>query len=234
FWNKKTVHGDASEISARRQQELQIAFSALDENNSGHIEKRELRNALSAIGEGVTEKELDEMVKIIERQTKMDRFHRVTSLPESGSKIGFREFCNFMNRFGEDEMEKRNKLRGILRTWELNKNSSSAKAELHQALLDCGIEISCDKVNKIIAELDADQSHHNDYNGHPPKIKYAQKVPGRFPGHSVTEIESCREVVLMTIACHALLSTHTSQACAALQQLDYLLTFVKLNTRLMA
>ncbi|TGZ38037.1 hypothetical protein CRM22_011311 [Opisthorchis felineus] len=82
---------------------------------------------------------------------------------EGGSKIGYREFCDFMNEFGEDEVEKRNKLRGILRTWELNRNSPSARAELHQALLDCGIEVSCDKVSKIIAELDADQSTRNGY-----------------------------------------------------------------------
>ncbi|KAG5447003.1 Calcium-dependent protein kinase 11 [Clonorchis sinensis] len=127
-----------------------VAFSALDQNNSGHIEKQDLRNALSAIGEVVTEKELDEMVKIIERQN-------------SGSKIGFREFCDFMNEFGEDEVKKRNKLRNILRIWQLNRNSPSARAELHQALLDSGIEINCDKVSRIIAELDTDQNPRNDY-----------------------------------------------------------------------
>ncbi|CAL8071992.1 unnamed protein product [Calicophoron daubneyi] len=143
--------GSDSKLTARELQEFEQAFSMLDVDKSGTIEKNELARALRAIGEKPSKKELDEMFDLIEKK-------------KHSNRIGFMEFCEFMKQYGRDKRLKRSTLREIFRELDKDRSGKLEKSEIKQGLLKCGLNLNQKDVEHLVSQLDKDGDMCVDYD----------------------------------------------------------------------
>ena len=125
-------------------EEYKHAFTLIDKNKDGAIAPEELKSVMDAIGQPVTEEEVQKMINDADL--------------DSNGKVDLAEFAKMMKK-----RAKNNELMAAFQNFDSDGSGKISGEELKQALTSIGEDITDDQLVKMIKEADKDGDGQVDY-----------------------------------------------------------------------
>ncbi|XP_076456610.1 calmodulin-like [Babylonia areolata] len=129
-------------LSDKQFEDIRRTFTAYDQDGNGKITKSELRNIVRMLGQNMTEREVDEMMKNADS--------------DASGAIEFEEFLPLIADKLRDQSQRDKELRDAFRAFDQNGDGFISMRELRQAMSKMGQNLTDEEVENIIRDVDKD------------------------------------------------------------------------------
>ncbi|XP_033736460.1 calmodulin-like [Pecten maximus] len=136
-------------LSEEQISEYREAFGLIDKDGDGTISSKELGTVVRALGQTPTEKELTDMIKLIDA--------------DGNGKIDFPEFLTMMINRNQNSSTYEDEMRQAFAVFDKDGNGFITGDELCQVMTSLGETLSDDEVNEMIGEADRNGDGKIDY-----------------------------------------------------------------------
>jgi len=153
----------AQPITEENFTELKEAFSGFDTNNDGFISKEELQDAMSNFGHIVSSKELDEMIKLVDK--------------DGNGLVDFKEFLNLMesNCLVQDVDRE---IEALFAHIDRNKDGFISEKELKDMMKGLGEKVKKKDIKKMMKVADSNKDGKISFNEFKKFVASGNFVPG--------------------------------------------------------
>ncbi|XP_007933673.1 calmodulin-like protein 5 [Orycteropus afer afer] len=138
----------AEHLTKEQVEQCKQAFAACDTNGDGTINSQELGKVMQALGHNLSEEELKALIAMIDT--------------DHDSVINFQEFLEMVAKktkvWGSKE-----EMQAVFRQFDENDDGHITLAELKQAMIKLGAQLSDEEVDAMIREADLDQDGQVNY-----------------------------------------------------------------------
>lgn len=140
----------AEMLSQSQRHDFTKAFSLFDYDKDGVISNDDMRIVLKSLGHKITDQDLDELIKSIDRN--------------GDGKIELTEFLDIMGAKQQSIKALEEEVRIAFEFFDLDGNGYISMSELKQVASELGEELTEAEIDEMIREADADGDGQVDYN----------------------------------------------------------------------
>eukprot|EP00027_Filamoeba_sp_ATCC50430_P009746 CAMPEP_0168559194 /NCGR_PEP_ID=MMETSP0413-20121227/10388_1 /TAXON_ID=136452 /ORGANISM="Filamoeba nolandi, Strain NC-AS-23-1" /LENGTH=151 /DNA_ID=CAMNT_0008590395 /DNA_START=137 /DNA_END=595 /DNA_ORIENTATION=- len=149
-----------SKLNEAQIKELKNAFALFDKNGDGRISSSELKEAIKQLGQKVTDQEIAEMIKSVDK--------------DGNGTVEFDEFVELMHKHMSEEPTDDDML-AAFRTFDKNGDGVINFAELKEVMHQMGEKLSDQEIKDMIKAADMNDDGLIDYKEFVKMMKQAQQ-----------------------------------------------------------
>ena len=144
-WERHAREGEASQVVSKLTEaqlaEYRDAFNSFDKDGGGSIDKAELKELMSSVGQNPTDDELAEMIRIADADGTGD--------------IDFAEFVTLMaHKMTEPESEER--VKGAFAVFDESGDGYVDAEEMRNLMMNVGEPATIEDIRKVLSDVDTD------------------------------------------------------------------------------